>query len=169
MSHFKLLFAALLAIILFAGCKPTEKGYQSAYDAALSKRQAALADIDVNLPAGELQEVDGMQLKEIDGVKVYLMSQRLKPTEEGLTLPGSYNVAVGSYKMITNCRAQAEALKKEKYDAFPALGADDMYFTIAGSFANLSEAVKFYELYRQNPSRVYVGLHNAPLIIFSPK
>ena len=165
----KYLFIIALLTLVFPSCKPTEKGYKAAYDAALGKREALKTDIDVDLPEGALQSVDGPQLKEVDGVKIYLLNQRIKPTENGMKRPESYNVAIGTYKMNTNSKAQAEALKEEGYDAFSAKDAEGMYYTIAGSFPTLSEAVKFYEDYRRGKDRVYVGLPNAPVIIYSPK
>ena len=163
------IIGCFLCILLMVSCKPTEKGYQAAYDAALNKRQAAIADIDVNLPEGSLQEVDGAQLREIDGVKVYVLNQIIRPAKEGETLPGKYNVAVGSFKMPTNSEAQSEALKEEGYDAFPAKESDGSYYTIAGSFPTLPEAVNFYEKFKAGKNRSYVGLPKAPVIIYSPK
>ena len=161
-------FLIILSFVFLMSCKPTEKGYKAAYDAALGKREAALADIDVNLPEGALQQVDGPQLKEIDGVKVYLLNQRIRPEEKGMKLAGPYNVAIGTYKMDTNCKAQVAALKEEGFDAFAAKDIDGMYYTIAGSFPELSEAVKFYQKYQSGKDRVYIGLPKAPVIIYSP-
>ncbi|MCH5225592.1 MAG: membrane lipoprotein lipid attachment site-containing protein [Muribaculaceae bacterium] len=164
----KKLFFLIVGALLLSGCKPTEKGYKSAYDAALNKRQESLADIDVKLPEGALQEFDGMELKEINGTKVYVTNQRLKPAVENFKLPGSYNVAVGAYKMITNCKAQSEVLKEEGFEAFPAENSEGMFYTIVGSFQKLEEAVATYEKYQKGKNRVYVGLHGAPVIIYSP-
>lgn len=168
MKKFIQVITLLIAVIL-PSCKPTEKGYKTAYDAALGKREAARADIDVNLPEGALQQVDGPQLKEVDGVKVYILNQRIKPAEGNITLPGSYNVAVGMYKMNTNSKAQAAALKEDGYEAFSAEDAEGIFYTIAASFQNLSEAVKFYQKYQSGKNKVYVGLPGAPVIIFSPQ
>ena len=154
---------------LLTSCKPTEKNYKAAYDAALGKREASMADIDVDLPEGALQEVDGPQLKEIDGVKVYVLNERIRRVDEGMAMPGNYNVAVGTYKMITNCKAQAESLKTEGYEAFPAKTMGGMFYTIAASCPTLSDAVKFIQNYKSKKDRVYVGLPNAPVIIYSPK
>lgn len=158
-------------LILFAStsCKPTEKGYRNAYDAALNKRQSTLGDLDVNISPDEIQEIDGMQLKTVDGVKVWVLNTRITPVNEEMKLPGNYNVAVGYYKMITNCQAQAEALKEEGMQAFPAKDSEGDYYTIAGSFQFLKEAVKFDLEYQKRKNSVYVGLHNAPVIIYSPK
>lgn len=158
----------LITLTALTGCKPTEKNYKSAYDAALGKREAAMADIDVNIPEGTLQQVDGPQLKEVDGVKVYLLNRRLKPEGEGISLPARYNVAVGTYKMNTNCIAQSVALKEEGFQAFAAKDSEGEYYTIAGSFPTLTEAVTFYKKYEAGKNRVYVGLPSAPVIILSP-
>lgn len=155
--------------LLLTSCKPTEKGYKSAYDAALNKREAVKADVDQNVAVSRLQEVDGAQLKVVDGVEVYVLNQRIRPVEEGKTLPGNYNVAVGTYKMITNCTSQSNDLKNEGYEAFPAREPEGMYYTIAGSFSTLSEAVKFTKEYQKGKDRSYVGLPGAPVIIYSPK
>lgn len=165
----KYLILIPIFLFLFVSCKPTEKGYKAAYDAALGKREAVKAYLDLENPEGSLQQVDGPQLKEVDGVKVYVLNQRIRPLEDGVSLPGNYNVAVGTYKMNTNCKAQSENLKNEGYDAFPVKDTEGMYFTIAGSFNSLSEAVKFSEEFRKTKDRVYVGLPQAPVIIYSPK
>ena len=159
----------LLAAIVLTGCKPTEKGYKSAYDLAKGKREAVAADLGVNLPEGTLQDVDGAQLKEIDGVKVYVLNQRITPIEESQLLHGSYNVVVGKYKMNTNCVSQANALKAQGFDAFAAKDTEGMFYTVAGSFTSLSDAVKFYQNYQKDKDRVYVGLPSAPVIIHTPK
>ena len=159
----------LLAALALTACKPTEKNYKAAYDAALGKREAAKAELGVNLPEGTLQSVDGPQLKEVNGVNVYVLNRRIRPVEEGAALPASYNVAIGTYKMDTNCKAQVEALKAEGYEAFAAKDAEPMYYTIAASFPTLDEAVKFSEKYRKGKDRVYVGFPNAPVIIYSPR
>ena len=116
-----------------------------------------------------MQEVDGPQLKEIDGVKVYVLNKIIRPANEGETLEGPYNVAVGAFKMITNSEAQSATLKEEGYNAFPAKEPDGSYYTIAGSFPSLQEAVKFSEKFKNGKNRSYVGLPKAPVIIYSPK
>ena len=164
-----LVFIFFISLLELVSCKPTEKGYQAAYDAARNKREAAMADIvDVNMPKEGLQQVDGPQLREIDGTTVYVDNRWIKPDNSNERLPGSYNVAVGTYKMSTNARSQSEDLRKEGYKAFAALDADGKYYTIAGSFETLKEAVDFSKEYSKKGKRVYVGLPDAPVIIYSP-
>lgn len=153
--------------VCFVACKPTEKGYKAAYDAALGKREAVKSEITGDMLEGSLQQEDGPQLEEIDGVKVYLLNQRIKPNDDS-TLPGEYNVAIGCYRMITNCRSQAEKLQTEGYEAFPAKNNEGDFYTIAGSFSTLQEAVAFYRNYQSKKDKTYVGLPQAPVIIFSP-
>ena len=162
-----IIFSCFLS--LFSGCKPTEKGYKAAYDAALGKRESALADMDVNLPEGSFQQIDGPQLKEVDGVKVYVLNQVIKPANKDKVLAGPYNVAVGSFKMATNSNALSDALKAEGFDAFSAKETDGTYYAIAGSFQSLSDAVKFYKELEKGNNRTYVGLPKAPVIIYSPR
>ena len=61
----KIIYSYIFLLFLVVACKPTEKGYKTAYDAALNKRQAAMADLNVNLPDGVIQQVDGPQLQEV--------------------------------------------------------------------------------------------------------
>lgn len=168
MKTYKFLIC-FLSVISLVGCKPTEKGYKAAYDAALGKRQAATESLDLGLPEGALMQVDGPQLKEIDGVNVYLQSDRIKPCDETQSLPGNYNVAVGSYKMITNCDSQCKDLRGEGYEAFPASDSEGNYYSIIFSTDSLQEAVKCYEQYQKRTDKSFIGLPNAPVIIYSPK
>lgn len=164
-----LLFFGILSALCFTSCKPTEKGYKAAYDAAQNKREAVQADVRNQGAISELQEIDGARLQEVDGVKVYVLNRIIRPIEETDTLKGQYNVAVGSYKMATNSKAQAADLRKEHYDALAVKDAEGMYYTVAGSFPSLSEAVKFYDKYRTGKDRAYVGLPKAPVIIYTPR
>ena len=161
------IITGLAFLISLSACKPTEKGYQAAYDAAKNKREASISDLGVDLPAGAFQEVDGPQLKTVDGVQVYVLNERLKPETFFTELPGNYNVAIGKYKMITNSKKQAEELRKGGYEAFVAKTSKDVYYTVASSFATLEEAVKFYQELQKDKKRVYVGLPEAPVIIYS--
>lgn len=167
----KLINIFLIAIFLFlCGCKPTEKGYKAAYDAALSKREAATnTEIEVENRLGNVQRIGDPVLKNIDGKEVYILNKRIRPADSESPLPGNYNVAIGKYKMITNCRSQSADLKEQGYNSFPAQTTGDEFYTIAGSFDNLAEAIEFYEKYKNGKDKVYVGLPNSPVIIYSPK
>lgn len=155
--------------LLTGGCKPTEKGYKAAYDAALNKREQAMVDYDPALPVEGLQSTDGPQLKEIEGSNYYFLKERLKKTEEDGEALHLYNVAVACYKMPTNCRAQVADLSGEGYPAFGAKSGEDKYYVILSSFPSLEEATECYRKYSSKKNRVYVGLPDSPVIIYSAK
>ena len=165
----KVVIASFLLICMLAGCKPTEKGYKAAYDAAKNKREAAIADLGVDTSNTTIQQVDGPHLRKIDGVEVFVDNLRLKRVDSTEKLPGNFNVAVASYKMPTNCKAQAKDLVNEGFDAFPAQDTTGKYYVIAGSFPTQKEALEFVSKLKENKERVYVGLSGAPVIIYSPK
>lgn len=165
----KYIIFPIFILCILSSCKPTEKGYKSAYDAAIGKRQAALEQILAGISEDTFQQFDGPQLKEINGVKIYFLNQKISPANDLTMLPGQYNVAVGAYKMITNSRAQAEVLREEGYEAFPAKDPEETYYTIAGSLPTLEEAVNLYQQYKSGDKRVYVGLPSSPVIIYSPR
>ncbi|MCH5236842.1 MAG: hypothetical protein J1E95_03485 [Muribaculaceae bacterium] len=167
-GYLRIILALCFSMSLLTGCKPTEKGYKAAYDAALGKRQAATVDIEI--PEGALMDVEGPQLKEINGVSVYLLNDRIKMIEVGTRRPETYNVAVGCYKMITNCKSQVSDLKSDGYDAFGVKDSEDKYYSIAGSFGSIDEAVMLCkEFQKKKKDFTYVGLPDAPVIIFSPR
>ena len=161
-------FLILITLIL-SSCKPTEQGYKAAYDAALNKRELAKDYTDVNLPEGAIIQTDGPILREIDGENVYVQNIRIKPYSEYSVLPGTYNVAIGVYKMNTNCAAQVKNLREEGFDAFVAKDTEDRYYYIVGSFDSVKEAIELSNKYQKKKNRVYIGLPDAPVIIYSPK
>lgn len=158
----------LLFILAFSGCKPTEKGYKSAYDAALNKRQQTLADYDSEIPsgAGVIQSTDGPQLKEINGKNCYLLNERLRSLEGNPALKEPYNIAVACYKMPTNCKAQVSDLISQGYPAFGAQTGDEKFYVIISAFTNLEEAVEMSEKIKKK-FHVFVGLPDSPVIIYS--
>lgn len=155
----------MAGVIVMPGCKPTEKNYKAAYDAALSKRRAEDSDPDLNLPAGGYQRLDEPGKKNINGKSYFYQFLRLKPLTEGDGMK-PYNVAVAEYKMPTNCSAQVSDLVEAGYKAFGARSGDDRYFVFVGGYDTLEEAVSALESYvRKNKDAVYVGLPDNPVII----
>lgn len=157
------LFALAVSV---AGCKPTERNYKAAYDAALQKRQSEAADPDLNLPSGGLQSMGGPRLQDVGGRQVYLSAEPLKFVDGLEHDMRRYNVAVAAYKMQTNCAAQVSDLFTRGYKAFAARNGDDKYYVIAASFDTLDEAAAFVEEYEaSHRDAAYIGLPDAPVII----
>ncbi len=158
----KIIFMIALASVVLAGCKPTEKNYRAAYDAAISKRQSA----EDSLAADGLVSTDGPRSRNIDGKDYYFLTETIKAAEGYETLK-DVNVAVAEFKMPTNARSGVEALREKGYDARLAQGVCDKWVVIAGSFDSIKEATELIdEFRRKNPSYPYIGLGaDAPVII----
>lgn len=157
----------LSGVVAMTGCKPTEKNYKSAYDAALAKRSAEAADPDLNLPSGGYRRVGDPEMKSVNGKDYPYLFVRLKPRSEGAAMK-AYNVAVSVYKMPTNCDAQVADLRSEGYPAFGAETGDDRFYVIIGSYPTLEEAASGVDEYTsENKEAVYVGLPS-PVIIRTP-
>lgn len=163
----------ILMLFMFAGtvigCKPTEKNYKSAYDAAVNKRQSSDAlDADLGIPGGKLQREGDPALRVVNGDSVYFLVGRLKFIDGEEHEKHRFNVAVGAYKMQTNCSAQVSDLFAKGYAAFGASNPGGMFYVIAGSFDTLDEAVSFDKAFQSKESaHIYSGLPQAPVIIES--
>lgn len=157
-------FAVFLSMIVFAGCKPTEDNYRKAYDAAKAKREAANAE--AMIPTTGLLNDDGISLKMVEGDSVFVTRDRLRRDPESNYEVKSYNVAVGVYKMNTNAKAQAAALKEEGYNSFASQTTGDRWYTIAGGFDTLDETRKFInEFKKKHPGYPYIGLPGSPIVV----
>lgn len=149
-----------------ASCKPTESNYKAAYDAAQQKRKAEANDPDILLPAGGLQQIGAPVKRVIDGDSVYITAEHLKVIENQDSEARKWNVAVASYKMRTNCIAQAKELVAQGMKAFVVENVDSKFYVIAGSFDTLKEAAAFSRKYAEGKKEsVFVGLPGEPIII----
>ncbi len=159
----KFLFIAVCCVLILSACKPTERNYRAAYDAALAKREKAEAE--AMLPATGLRSVDGPQMKIVGGDTIFVSNERFK-IPAGEERPMQYNVGVAMYKMSTNAKSMAEDLKARGYNTRALQATGDRWFTIAGSFPTLEEAMTFNKVFKKNnPGFRYVGLSGAPVII----
>lgn len=159
-----ILVGAILIALTFVGCKPTERNYQAAYDAALQKREAARAED--NLPATGLLSDDGPQLRVLDGDTVYVLRETLRQAD-GKRIAGRWSVAVGEYRMDTNAKANAEALRSQGWpDAFTAKATGGRWYTLLRSVSTLDSARNISVGFRgAHPGYPYVGLPSSPVII----
>ena len=171
--RFDICQTGILPVILISlsvsitSCKPTEKGYKAAYDAALNKREAATASQQADLSTvgvTAIQTMDGPQLKKIGDYEVYVLSERLKPIDDSDSLR-KFNVAVACYKMPTNCIAQVKDLRDAGKAAYGAKTGDDKFYVIEEGFDNLEEAAAYAAETARNKERAFIGLPGAPVII----
>lgn len=152
---------------LLSGCKPTEKNYQEAYDAAKKKQERVAAESATSLPVGRvLQSIDGTVHRTVNGNDIDVTADFLKYISGTQDAMNIWNVAVALYKMPTNCKAQTQDLCEKGYKAFAAEGLGSKYYVIAASFPNIEEAAKFAKEYSNKVSPdAFVGLSGNPLLI----
>lgn len=133
-----------MLLMIASGCKPTERNYQAAYDAALAKRQTALQDMDI--PAEGLMEDGEPFLKDMgQGRRLYYLVAPMAPVSEGSLAGDKYNVVVGCYKMPVNALDQARKLREDGLDSFATRGEQDRFYVVAATFETLPEAIAFYD------------------------
>lgn len=162
----RLLYIILGAVALTSvtACKPTERGYKDAYDAAKRKRAEAAAE--AMLPATGLQSVDGPQLRVIDGDSIYVSREQLR-LPDGRRPAHSWYVAVGVYKMSTNAQANAKSLAGQGYkDAVALRASDSRWMTMAygaGSLDSVRVAARMFKA--EHPDYPFVGLPGCPVLV----
>ncbi len=149
-------------------CKPTEKGYRQAYEAAKSKREQV--DPEENLLTGghKLLSEESTNWKVIAGDSLQVQHVLLKPTD-GAKWPqsGPYRLAVAMFKMTTNANSMLEDLKK-KGSLSPVVATDgkDKYYIIAGSATYADSLGNVLSTFRkENPGFQSIGLTPAKPVI----
>lgn len=153
-----------MAALMFVGCKPTEKNYKAAYDAALTRRQEAAQE--QMRPASGLLSDDGPQMRVLDGDTVYVLRERMRMSD-GSRIEAKWCVGVGVFKMDTNAKAVVSDLKKSGMDdAFVAKAAGGKFYSVAAVAATLDSArVAARDFSVRFPDYPYVGLPGAAVLI----
>ncbi len=169
MKGIRVIIAFGLIMAFLTGCKPTEKGYKEAYDAAKSKREQVDPDDELLTGGHKLLNEESTNWKVIAGDSVQMQHQFLKPTD-GVKWPqsGPYRLAVAMFKMTTNANAiVADLQKKGKLKPVVATDGKDKYYIIAGS-ATYADSLGYVlsTFKKDNPGFQYIGLTPAkPVII----
>ena len=164
---------ALLTICVLmsalVGCKPTEKGYQQAYEAAKSKREQKDPDEDLLTGGHRLLTEEATNWRVLDGDSLQLQHKFLRPMNDGKwPQSGPYRLAVAMLKMTTNANSMlADLKKKSTLEPVVATDGKDSYYIIAGSATyadSLGNVMATFK--RENPGFQYIGLTpQQPLII----
>ena len=158
----------LLAGMLYS-CKPTEKGYQQAYEAAKNKREQKDPDEDILTGGHRLLTEEATNWRVIAGDSLQLQHKFIKPVD-GSQWPqsGPYRLAVAMLKMTTNANSMLADLKKNG-NLTPVIATDgkDTYYIVAGSATYVDSLGNVLSTFkRENPGFRYIGLTpEQPLII----
>lgn len=156
--------SAALAALMFVGCKPTEKNYKEAYDAALARRREAAAE--QMRPATGLLSDDGPQLRVMDGDSVFLLRERLYELD-GSPVRGRWSVAVGLFRMDTNAKAAAGILRQKGFHEAKAVKSKGgKYYAVSAETASLDSArIAAKAFVTAMPEYPYVGLPGSPVMV----
>ena len=165
----KIIIGCALCALMLASCKPTEKNYRSAYDVAIAKKQAE----QESLAADGLISENAPKPRYIDGDTLYFAHEIISVDKDVAPFKDSspaelkaYNVAVGMFKMNTNARAGASALRDKGFEAFPVKAMGGKWYIIGGVLDNLDDARAFIKTFKaKNPEYPYIGLDGHPIII----
>lgn len=163
-THIVSMSVALTATLMLVGCKPTEANYRAAYDSAKAKREAAAAE--QMRPASGLLSDDGPQRRIIEGDTLFVDHVALR-LEDSTKPPGRWAVAVGKFKMDTNARAGAAALRDAGWPgALHAKGQGGYHYTVPATTTSLDSArIISRQFVKRNPGYPYVGLPGSPVLI----
>lgn len=154
---------AFIGLLTAVGCKPTERNYKAAYDAAVAKRQTV--DVDLDIAEDDLIQEGQPSPRTLMGQQVLYLASPLSPVSEGGAVPEKYNVVCGAFKMPVNALDQSRNLRHEGLDAFAARGEQDRYYTVAGTFDNLDDALAFYASFmKKHPDFRFVGIPGLTLL-----
>ncbi len=161
----------LVTVIMgITGCKPTEKNYKAAYDAAKAKREAAKSDSDLALM------LDGHTLDTSEGGSAVTDRAGDSYPQKAITLvfenemdgEGDYYLAVSSYSMPTNARAQAHDMDAKGDTVTVARDTDSKWYVIAGRSVDRTSAAAMAERFvGTHPGFSFIGLDGKPLILVS--
>lgn len=190
------LLTTLCLLFAAAGCKPTERNYQEAYDKALLKREAKDPDADIIFGNHETISPLGAIRENINGIELMSLRTPLTFIEGDSALTRNrYRIAVALYAMPANARAHAGSLAQKKQrsggssnttarsggssnagtNEIPSVGVmrggEDRFFVIFDSRPNLKEAAALLDSIRTlDPPVRYIGLHQQePLLLISPR
>ena len=150
-------------------CKPTEKGYRQAYEAAKSKREQADPEEDILTGGHKLLNEESTNWKVLAGDSLQVQHMFLKPIDgEKWPQSGPYRLAVAMFKMTTNANSMLEDLKRKgKLNPVIATDGKDKYYIIAGSATYADSLGNVLTTFRkEHPGFQCIGLTPAkPLIL----
>lgn len=158
----------LILVSTLAGCKPTEKGYQQAYEAAKSKREQKDPDEDLLTGGHKLLNEEASNWRVLDGDSLQLQHKLIKPLKDSKwPQSGPYRLAVAMFKMTTNANSMLEDLKKGRR-LTPVIATDgkDTYYIIAGSATYVDSLGNVLSTFKkEHPGFQYIGLSPARPVI----
>lgn len=152
----------MLAAVITA-CKPTEKNYQAAYDAAGGRK----AESNIAMGGEIMESLDGPHIEIVDNDTILVGAGTVKAVGENVReSPDKIGIAVASYKMLTNASSHAADLVKAYPDAFVAFDGTERYYVVIGRVPNVKNAPEIIKEFKSRfPEYSYIGLPGAPVTV----
>lgn len=140
--------ALLLPLV---SCKPTEKNYRAAYEAAKGKRETVDTDADI-LNSGRIDEPSSNEEK----VREFKVETRhFNPGDD----IADYMFVIARYGMSTNAEAHAASLRDKKLHAHAVTLGPEEWYVVAASFPDVEAAQEFGRKYEsKHQSEKWIGL-----------
>lgn len=169
----KITVSLAVGLVLAGGlvsCKPTERNYQAAYDAARAKREAEKADPDMALMLNghKLDTSEGGSAVKVSDGENFPVKATSLLFEDEVEGEGDWYLAVARYSMPTNARAQAYDMSAKGDTVMVARDVDSQWYVIGarekGRQSAGEAARRFID---SHPGFNFIGLEGAPLLIVS--
>ena len=132
-------------LMLATGCKTTEQDYKRAYDRTINTNDSTRTEFSETIYGRYCRAVRDEQLKlGNDTIDTRIVDVSVT-NEEGVdkSQMKRYCVVAAEFKQIFNARSMRDRLIEQGYTgAFIVETAEPFYYTIAGSFDDLSEATE---------------------------
>lgn len=163
----KLLVTTSVLLLLLGACKPSEKNYRSAYEAAREKERRSNEALGID--AGKLLSVDGAVATAVDGDTIYVQPVTVTVAEVPDSVAsgtGDRGVAIARHSMHANAISQLADLSVRYSGMFLAKDGDGKWYVMLGRFADNSEALRAIRRFEESaPDYPFVGLPGRPVVV----
>lgn len=136
-----LLFTAVAAAVMMAGCKTTEANYRAAYEKAKAKGQSTAVDAEVYEQIAKEEGPATLTFGEVSfpGRGQWLLAVDLSDVPAGKVK--KFSVVNGKFRQQFNARSMTKRLREAGFDsAFVARDRETNYYSVAASVDNATEA-----------------------------
>lgn len=163
--------AVALCAAAITGCKPTEKNYKAAYDAAIAKR-AKDSKPNEDVPEGvELIREGAPRRTLVAGDTLWVRTEPLSGYGADASTPvAHYNIVIASYKMPANAAAQSANFAAEGWKSRVLKNRDELFYVVAAQCSTIEETASQLRTFKKRYPRMhYVGLPDGPFVAETPR
>lgn len=163
----RLLIPTAALLLLLGACKPSEKNYRLAYEAARDRERKSNEALGID--AGMLLSVDGAVATAVDGDTIYVQPLTVSVAEvpDSTSMgTGDRGVAIARHSMRANAASQLADLAGRNRGMFLARDGEGRWYVMLGRFSADREALQAIRLFGEsNPGYPFVGLPGRPVVV----